>query len=153
MDMKYSGSSQVDAANSILTEGAVMENQAADGLIVLLTSGAEDEGKRATLAFVAACSALAIGKRTQVFLTGDGSHWGFLGNTEGVQSPGFPPLEDLVQDFLDLGGSLAMCSTCHEYCALPDLTGENRQQRREEVNLSGFTAVIASLSTASSLTF
>jgi len=43
--------------------------------VIVLTSGNEDGGKRATLAFSAACTAQAMELDTRVFLVGDGSHW------------------------------------------------------------------------------
>ncbi len=63
--------------------------------MVLLATGNDDGGKRATLAFTAATCAAAMDKRTIVFMVGDGAHWAYEGRALGVQQKGFPPLEEL----------------------------------------------------------
>ena len=53
--------------------------------VIMLKSGLDDGGKRATLAFSAACSARAMDLKTQVFLIGDGSHWAYEASTEVIR--------------------------------------------------------------------
>lgn len=45
----------------------------------MLTSGNDDGGKRATLAYTAATCAAAMDRRTIMFLVGDGAHWAYEG--------------------------------------------------------------------------
>ena len=94
--------------------------QANQALTILLMSGREDGGKRATLAFVAAASAAAMERPVQVFLAGDGVCWGDPGQALQVEVKGFPPLAELIREFLDLGGELLACSTCERFCTAPD---------------------------------
>src|SRR3954463_16166214 len=73
---------------------------------VILASGAEDGGKRATLALSAACSAQAMGLSPTLFLVGDGVPWVWEGGAEGVHAPWFPPLSDLMETFIECGGQV-----------------------------------------------
>lgn len=82
----------------------------------MLMSGGEDGGKRATLAFVAAVSAAAMERPVQVFLADDGVRWGDPDEALQVEMTGFPPLAELIQEYLDLGGKLLACSTCERFC-------------------------------------
>lgn len=94
--------------------------QANPTLTILLMSGREDGGKRATLAFVAAVSAAAMERPVQVFLAGDGVCWGDPDQALQVEMKGFPPLAELIREYLDLGGELLACSTCERYCTTRD---------------------------------
>jgi predicted peroxiredoxin len=86
--------------------------------LVVLTTGKQDRGARATLAFSWACSALALGKRTAMFLTMDGTVWGIDGTAAAVQVQGFEPLSDYIETFRSLGGAVLVCAPCTEYyCA------------------------------------
>ncbi len=129
-------------------------NEQNKGLIVMLTSGKEDRGKRATLAFSAACSALAMGGETQVFLVGDGAHWGYEGHTSNIKHAGFPSLRELMSEFVELGGQIYVCSTCDKVCAVPGELDQPVLKRRPEVSPRGFTAVLSDvMGGGSSVTF
>ena len=92
-------------------------------LMVVLATGNDDGGKRATLAFSVACTSLAMGATTRVFLVGDGSYWGFEGRAREVHQPGFPPLQALMAEFTELGGDICICSACYNnVCGLPAQT-------------------------------
>ena len=58
---------------------------------VILASGPEDSGKRATLAFAAACTAQMMDLDTIVFLLGDGAHWAYEGTPSKCTRPAFRP--------------------------------------------------------------
>lgn len=120
--------------------------------VIMLVSGPEDGGRRATLAFAAACTALSLDLTAQVFLVGDGSHWAYVGASDGVHRQGFPPLRELMDTFLDLGGEVSVCSACDGVCSLPGTDGEMRR-RRMEIQPRGLAAVLARLVGGSSLTF
>ena len=79
---------------------------------MILASGPEDGGKRATLALAAACTAQAMDLETIVFLLGDGAHWAYDGRAEQIHAPGFPALADLIDSFVEAGGQLLLCSAC-----------------------------------------
>jgi predicted peroxiredoxin len=129
------------------------KHQQSGGLLVLLTSGHEDGGKRATLAYTAACTSAAMGKRTQIFLACDGSFWGYRGREEGIMVTGFPPLEELMESFCELGGKVYICSACDGVCAVQ--CGEEEQDlvRHAWVQPRGMAAVLDMLEGGNSLTF
>ena len=84
---------------------------------VILTSGKSDNGKTATLAFSAGLAAAAMGQPTAVFLTGDGAVWGYEGSADGISVQGFPPLNQLISQYREVGGRLLLCSVCHRTCS------------------------------------
>lgn len=87
--------------------------------IIVLTSGKQDRGTRATLAFSWACTSLALGRTTAIYLTMEGTLWGLKDATKGVRVEGFEPLEVYLEQFIELGGELLVCSPCSEYyCAI-----------------------------------
>lgn len=120
--------------------------------VIMLVSGPEDGGRRATLAFAAACTAISLDLNAQVFLIGDGSHWAYVGASDGVHQQGFPPLAELIDTFLDLGGEVSICSACDGVCSLPGADGEAKR-RRQEIEPQGLAAVLAHLVGGTSLTF
>lgn len=129
-------------------------NDDSKAFLVLLTSGSQDGGKRATLAFSAACSAVALDKETRVFLVGDGSHWAYEGSAGPVNQEGFPPLRELMQDFLEFGGKIYVCTTCEKVCSLPrDPQHVLKTIRKKEISPRGFSAVLGEMAGGASLTF
>ena len=119
---------------------------ARDLYAVILASGPEDGGKRATLALAAACTAQAMGLDTIVFLLGDGAHWAYDGHAERVHTLGFPALSDLLELFVDAGGQLLLCSACDGACALPGV-------RRRDVRVSGLATLLSHTIDGSAVTF
>src|SRR5262245_61102102 len=119
---------------------------------VILASGPEDGGKRATLALAAACTAQAMDLNTIVFLVADGVHWGYDGHAEGVHAPGFPPLADLIESFFESGGQVFLCSACDSACALPTADGKALRRRRG-VRPQGLASVLSHTVGGSSVTF
>ena len=120
--------------------------------VVILASGPEDGGKRATLAFSVACSAAAMDMVPHVFLIGDGSYWAYQGHTDTIHSPGFPPLEELVNSYLELEGSLYVCSACDSVCAMPHVNG-SLPSKRPGVQVRGLPSVLQHMVNGSSVTF
>ena len=120
--------------------------QARDAYAVILASGPEDGGKRATLAFAAACTAQAMDLDTIVFVLGDGAHWAYDGHAEQVHAPGFPALADLIDSFVEAGGELQLCSACDATCAQPG-------GRRREVHVRGLASLLSHAVGGSAVTF
>ena len=124
--------------------------QPSQSLTIMLMSGTEDGGKRATLAFVAALSAAAMERPVQVFLAGDGAIWGDPDQADQVEMPGFPPLAELIQEYLDLGGVLLVCSTCEHFCSARSATVGRRWS---ELQVRGMAALLESQRDGYSLSF
>ncbi len=120
--------------------------RARDPYAVILASGVEDGGKRATLALAAACTAQAMDLDTIVFLLGDGAYWAYDGHAEQVHAPGFPALADLIDSFVEAGGELLLCSACDGICALPSA-------RRPEVRVRGLASLLSHTVGGSAVTF
>src|SRR4051812_32264981 len=119
---------------------------------VILASGAEDGGKRATLALSAACTAQAMDLTTILFLVGDGVHWGYEGRAEEVHAPGFPPLADLMETFIECGGQGFLCSPRDALCALPTYPHGATPRRRPGLRPPGVGAVLAPTAGGGALT-
>lgn len=120
--------------------------------VLVLATGLDDGGKRATLAFSTACSALAIDMPTHFFLVGDGSHWAYQGHAELIHQAGFPALTELMDTYLELGGKLYICSTCDQVCSLPMVDGAILL-RRPGVELRGLVSILDYAAEGSIITF
>ncbi len=110
--------------------------------VVILTVGKSDNGKRATLAFSCALSALAINQQAVVFLTNDGAIWGYEGSAEGMVAQGFPPLQELIEQFREVGGRLLICSVCHRTCSAGGITDLPSSSLIEGAEIAGFATVL-----------
>lgn len=117
--------------------GAESEN-----VVVMLTVGKADNGKNATMAFSCALSAIAMGSQAVVFLTSDGAVWGYQGSASGISVQGFPPLESLIEQFLESGGRVILCSVCHRTCSSggPDEEPVNKKLKLTEIG--GFATML-----------
>ncbi len=122
-------------------------------LVVLLATGNDDGGKRATLAFTAATCAAAMDKRTIVFLAGDGAHWAYEGRAAGVQQKGFPPLDELVGCLIEMGGEIYVCSTCDEVCSVPSDDEPDNLKRHSAIKPRGMSAVLSDMTDGRTVTF
>ena len=122
-------------------------------LVVLLATGNDDGGKRATLAFTAATCAAAMDKRTIMFMVGDGAHWAYEGRTEGVQQKGFPPLAELMDCLIEMGGEMYVCSTCDEVCSVPSDEEAENFKRHSAIQPRGMSAVLSDMTDGRSVTF
>ncbi|WP_020396536.1 DsrE family protein [Thiolinea disciformis] len=120
--------------------------------VIVLTTGSEDQGKRATLALSTACSALAIDMQTHLFLVGDGSHWAYQGHAEQVHQTGFPSLIELLETYLELGGKIYLCSACDQVCSAP-LSNGSKNIRRSEIELRGLVSILDFATEGTTITF
>ncbi len=80
-------------------------------VLVHNTRGTED-AERASLAFVVGNTALNSGQRATVLLTIEGVWLATQGKADGIQANGFPPLSELISNFLKGGGELWACGSC-----------------------------------------
>jgi predicted peroxiredoxin len=108
---------------------------------------------RATLAFTAATCAAAMDKRTIVFMVGDGAHWAYDGRAAGVQQQGFPPLGELMDCLLEMGGEMYVCSTCDGVCSVPSDDMAENLRRHPAITPRGMSAVLSDMTEGRAVTF
>ncbi len=109
--------------------------------VVVLTTGKQDRGMRATLAFAWACTALALGKEVSLYMTMDGTVWAAKGASDGVIVQGFEALDEYEEQFSDLGGKLLVCAPCTEYYCGFDRSLIS-QTLRPEAELAGLSSIV-----------
>lgn len=83
----------------------------ADKVLVNLATGMED-GERVLVAFLVATAAVAQEKQVVVWATKDAVRLGLPGEMSGVVCKDCPPLERLLEQFVDGGGELWLCPIC-----------------------------------------
>lgn len=82
------------------------------GNVMIHNTRGKENVERASLAFVIANIALASGQEVTVWLTIDGVRVATQGYTDGLQADGFPPLWELVSQFVKSNGRLWVCGIC-----------------------------------------
>jgi len=83
----------------------------ADKVLINLGTGMED-GERVPVAFLVATAALTQGKQVVVWTTKDAVRLGLPGEMSGVVCKDCPPLERLLEQFVEGGGELWLCPIC-----------------------------------------
>jgi predicted peroxiredoxin len=111
-------------------------------VVIVLTVGKSDNGKNATLAFSCGLSALAMGHDAVVFLTSDGAVWGYQGSSSGITVQGFAPLSELIEQFLDSGGRVILCSVCHKTCGPGSPNCGLGGEKLNRAEIGGFASII-----------
>jgi predicted peroxiredoxin len=90
-------------------------------MLIVLTTGPEDRGNRATLAFSMGMAAVISGVDTTVYLTMSGTFWSRWKASEAVHIDGFEPLSKYMKQYLENGGHLLVCSPCAAfYCSIAE---------------------------------
>ena len=80
-------------------------------LMVSITH-AKDNTDKATVGFVVANASVASGVETVVFLSTEGVHLSQNGYSDDIHEEGFAPLQQLMADFAEVGGTIWVCSPC-----------------------------------------
>ena len=80
-------------------------------VLINLATGMED-AERVLVAFLVATAAVAQGKQVVVWTTKDAVRLGLPDEMTGVPCKGCPPLERLLEQFVDGGGELWLCPIC-----------------------------------------
>lgn len=115
-----------------------------EALLVVLTANLADGGRKAAIAFGVALAALSNGTRVHVFLSLESAVLGTPTGASGFNPRGFSePLADYIGHFVELGGSLEVCSSCYEeYCqALPkDQSGRAELRPNTVIHSLGIVA-------------
>jgi len=141
-----------DVSKAGFTQGGALPAASSD-YVVMLASGQEDAGKRATLAFSLACTTQSMDRPSYVFMIGDGVHWAYEGHGDDVQVAGFPALNELIGTFIELGGVIFVCSACDNVCSFPSGTGGVFLKRKPNIQPLGMAGLLPYLEGASAITF
>ena len=88
-----------------------MGEENTEKIVIIATHGCEDP-ERACLPFVLANASLAMDIHAVVILQGTAVTLAKKGCYEHVFSAGLPPLKELVDSFIELGGTFLVCSPC-----------------------------------------
>ncbi|MEJ2158101.1 MAG: DsrE family protein [Desulfobacteraceae bacterium] len=89
-----------------------MSDQGVEKILYIGTTAAENPEK-AAMPFVMANAALAMDLQATICLQGNGVYLAHKGYVEKMPpSGGFPPMQKLLGDFLELGGKLLVCVPC-----------------------------------------
>jgi len=94
-------------------------------------SNGKDNLERATVSFIMALSAASHNAETAVFATSDAADLCVKGGTDNLVAPGYEPLADLVDDFIDNGGKIWLCPVCAK------AKGISQEDLRQGVELAG----------------
>lgn len=111
-------------------------------LLIILTEGKADNGRKGTLAFAMGLSSLAMEVDVTIFLTSDAAVWGYEHSAYGIAVPGFSPLEDLIQQYVASGGKLFLCSTCQLTCGAGDPRIGPNAEKLPAVEIVGMATVV-----------
>lgn len=88
-----------------------MSDDKPEKLVIFGTHGPEDP-ERACLPFVIGNAALAMEVQVTIMLQAGGVFLAKEGCYEHVFAAGLPSLKDLIQGFIELGGTLLICMPC-----------------------------------------
>jgi len=88
-----------------------MEETKTEKIVIISTQGPE-EPERASLPFVVANGALAMDVKAVVVLQGNAVTLAKKGTNEHVFAGGFPPLKELMDNFVAQGGEILLCTPC-----------------------------------------
>ena len=80
-------------------------------LLIMCTKGPEDP-ELATISFVMATAAQASDMEVLVGLQGNGALLAKKGIAEGIAAPAFPPLKQLIDTYVEMGGKIFVCGPC-----------------------------------------
>jgi uncharacterized protein len=82
------------------------------GKFLVSMTNAMNNPDKATVGFVVANAAVASGQETVVFLNVEGAYLAAIGYAEEIHEEGFAPLKQLMDQFVEAGGTLWVCSPC-----------------------------------------
>lgn len=103
-------------------------------LLIVLTENAQSD--KATIAFTIANASLSAGMKVAVFATSDGVDLARVGAAEAAHFKPFKPLSELVDSFVENGGTLLACGSCWQHRGLKEADAA------EGVTVSGVGSVV-----------
>jgi predicted peroxiredoxin len=121
--------------------------------LIVITTGQEDGGGRATLGYALAVSLQAMGCDVAIYLNFHAAVWALVGTSQHIKIKGFDTLQTYMKIFEEGGGSLFVCSTCLETLpAMRERVG-GHSLLREGATLAGVTTLAALLSERKTISF
>lgn len=84
------------------------------GKFLVSLTNAKNDPDKATVGFVVANAAVASGQETVVFLNVEGAYLASKGYADDIHEAGFAPLKQLMDQFVEAGGTLWVCSPCYK---------------------------------------
>lgn len=82
------------------------------GKFLVSLTNAKNDPDKATVGFVVANAAVASGQETVIFLNVEGAYLASKGYSEEIHEDGFAPLKQLMDQFVEAGGTIWVCSPC-----------------------------------------
>lgn len=116
-------------------------------LLLIVTSGKNDGGLRAALAYSIAINALSFDYEVTMFLTGEGAIWGTVKIEDTEKNFGFPPISEMSKDLVEAGGKELLCFVCYHSCVTVGTV------IREGVEVVGISSVIPYLAEGNAIVF
>ena len=90
-----------------------MEMAEKEKKVFYIGTRADDDPEKAAMPFVMACAALAMNIKATIALQGNAVYLAQKGYAEKVlPGGGFPPMKELLDNFMELGGELKVCAPC-----------------------------------------
>jgi uncharacterized protein involved in oxidation of intracellular sulfur len=81
--------------------------------ILYIGTCAGEDPEKASMPFVMACAALAMDIKATIVLQGNGVYLAQKGYVDKLPpGGGFPPMQELLANFMELGGELKVCVPC-----------------------------------------
>lgn len=80
--------------------------------LVLISTAGPDNAEKATLPFVIANASLAVDVETVLILQSSAVLLAKKGMAAHVHTAGLMPVDELLKNFIELGGKLLLCSPC-----------------------------------------
>ena len=84
------------------------------GKFLVSLTNAKNDLDKATVGFVVANAAVASGQDTVIFLNVEGAYLASKGYADDIHEEGFAPLKQLMDQFIEAGGTLWVCSPCYK---------------------------------------
>ncbi len=84
------------------------------GKFFVSLTNAKNDIDKATVGFVVANAAVASGQDTVIFLNVEGAYLASKGYADDMHEEGFAPLKQLMDQFVEAGGTLWVCSPCYK---------------------------------------
>ena len=84
------------------------------GKFLVSLTNAKNDVDKATVGFVVANAAVASGQDTVIFLNVEGAYLASKGYADDMHEEGFAPLKQLMDQFVEAGGTLWVCSPCYK---------------------------------------